>query len=543
MRTFPRVFNIHYSSFPNLSKDPDLDYLSDSIPDIIISYLKPLESETVYYPFDSFEFTPSTEIVNLLSSSNSIFSNYITNVQLQTTQFRFNIFTNKSEEITNRSYITNVIDKKNKKVLTNIIIISTNMISTIEVITNETNITSTNIKRLPNDNFKSLILKEYPDLTNTISQLSIVFIKDTNNTSITNLSTNSNVVSLVNSNPSDNSTNTIKTNQTGFTPENFYCSLSGNFTSVQNSFGPNKITPKINFQIILLTNTNSYSSSLESPEDSLSDNLYDVIKPIRKLVLNRSIGDLWIISTPDTANIYLDGYYIGISPLYFPSVPIGKHVLTFLKEGYHQSDFEAQVIENKTNIIQTKINKMTTGGIITIKSEPTNATAYIDSSYIGNTPIALSNITLGVEHRLKVESYNTNLAAYYKNFTLFNTNQSYGINAVLPAIPGQTEFAKNLAWWMSYGGWGITLASVGLNIYCHYKLSYYDDLYVATLDPNYLDQAYFYNTWYNNTTLAWIVSGLGALWLTQNALHTEEIYLGLDYKPNRSIRTTINIEF
>lgn len=63
--------------FKNLTGEKDLDYLTNALPDMLETHLKPIEYETSFIPFENADFTMNSNVINLIEASNSIFTNYL----------------------------------------------------------------------------------------------------------------------------------------------------------------------------------------------------------------------------------------------------------------------------------------------------------------------------------------------------------------------------------------------------------------------------------------------------------------------------------
>ncbi len=534
IKSIPTNFVIHIAQFKNNSKDPDLDYITTGAPETLANYLKPIENETVFIPFESISISATSNVQQLITISNSIFSNYITNVDYSITQSRKEIVTNIIENITTNSNNVEITDQKKKlKMMQVQFVIITN--NTMNLTTNfiVTNIIATNKGIVQDDMFTNLIINEFPDLTNIVSYMPISVQKDfytTNTQNITNMTNSTKITNTMNT-----STNLMNLN----------AYITGDFTVISKERGPNNLNVNIYIEKIAgVTNANKFS--LQSREDSLSDNMYDFLKPLRDMIINKKNGDVMIITKPENANIYLDGVFIGKSPLYYPAVPIGSHQFTFLKEGYHQVVAVADINENITNNIYKSIVKQLTGGIVKIDSTPSNSLVFIDSDYYGITPAVVTNLIMDSEHRVKVIlNDSTNYFPYFQNFTLTNKNQTISINAVLMNHEGSTTSEKKIAWWMAFGGWLLTAGFTGFDIYTDYKMNYYADQYFA--NPNDMNAKDNYNNYsqinQNAKFYAIASSFLVAMPLTAFALYKEEIFLGFRYFPGSSAYGELKIKY
>ena len=109
-----------------------------------------------------------------------------------------------------------------------------------------------------------------------------------------------------------------------------------------------------------------------------------------------------IDSVPTDTDVYLNGAYIGKTPLATDRIPQRRYNIRLSKEGYVDEIL-------KVNLEATKVNepmKFTatlspkTGSIITL-SEPKRASVFLDGRRLGNTPLTLYGISIG-SHKLKL---------------------------------------------------------------------------------------------------------------------------------------------
>ncbi len=545
INSFSNHYIIKIYPFNNLTGEHDLDYLTDALPNMLINDLKPLENETAYIPLALLDFSVTPNIENIVTASNSFFSNYITNMSLTITQYSEQILTNSSIQlITNSNLITLNPHLKKKKNIKFEIMIMTNTNLIVETNRNISNMIETNIIKLTKEKYIYLITNEFPDITNTICYIPV----DVINADTGIQSSNSNILPAI-SHTNNSLTNAVISNNniitnimTNTLQQNFFCSIKGSYQLLEKRMGPNQL--KINLKSsYFLDKTNSIDMNITSREDKVPEKMFDFIKPIRKIVLNRETGDIIIISQPEDANIYYDGIFIGKSPIYYPSIPAGKHLFSFLKQGYHQVVIQADILENKTNQISKSIDQLKVGGIVDIQSEPTNALIFIDSYYAGMTPFIATNLTLDIQHRVKIISPETNYFPYYQTFTLNNTNQTFQINASFSQNEGNPKWVRQIYWWSVFGGWGLTFWFVGLNIYSHYQREYYYDLYYSTLNNYYWGYAQGYDNLYQSSTTWGVISAIATLGLTAYALFNEEVYLGLQFDPSSSFKAVVCVRF
>lgn len=106
-----------------------------------------------------------------------------------------------------------------------------------------------------------------------------------------------------------------------------------------------------------------------------------------KLIPDRKTYSLALSTVPAGARVYLDGDYVGDSPITL-SVSKGTHSLKIEKEGYRTYNETIQIIGNtsKRIVLSELVRKYN----LTVKSSPSRASLYIDGAYVGQTPMTIS---------------------------------------------------------------------------------------------------------------------------------------------------------
>lgn len=512
LNSFRNEVKVYIYPFKNNTKTEDLNYLTNALQDLMINYLKTLETETMYVPFDKVNITVTPEIDACFQIINTIFTNYITNIEVSITQYQEQIFTNETISITTNTNIVETGDKKKKPLRQILLSFSTN--TNLLVVTNKmiSNIIQTNTNLITKEKFVELFKKEFIDLTNEICNLPISIQKGSPDT------------------------------ESNASQPFYYFNVYGSFDLLSRKVGPNELKVNVTLEEYSYR-TNKSSLSIASREDLLSEKLLSFLKTTRNFILNKPTGDIIIHTEPEDANVYYDGTFIGKSPLYYPAIPAGKHQFSFLKQGFQHTVVQADITKDKTNVITKSIEKMRIGGIVHINSSPTNANVFMDSYYIGNTPIVLSNLTMETYHRVKIQPQETNRNPFYHSFVIKSTNQEYYINASFSEYEGSPTWLRKTLWYSVYASWGITLGYVGVNIYAHYMKEHYLDLYYSTTNLDYADKASYYADLYENSNTWGLISALASLGLTAIALYNEEVYLGLRWNGPSSISTYIAFQF
>ena len=103
-------------------------------------------------------------------------------------------------------------------------------------------------------------------------------------------------------------------------------------------------------------------------------------------------GGITIDSSPQGAEIFLDGQAAGTTPLLLEHVPAGDHTLSLSKEGF--IDLVYGVVKVRagelTRITDIRLTPVSTIGTVTIDSAPRGAEIRLDGEYYGATPLMVS---------------------------------------------------------------------------------------------------------------------------------------------------------
>jgi formylglycine-generating enzyme required for sulfatase activity len=109
-------------------------------------------------------------------------------------------------------------------------------------------------------------------------------------------------------------------------------------------------------------------------------------------------GLLKVITTPTDATILLDGVNKGAAPATLKNLLVGDYSLTLTLPNYATITKTITIAEGETALVnETLIN----GRAVSINSDPTGATLFVDGNRVGITPFS-GNLTFG-NHNLKIE--------------------------------------------------------------------------------------------------------------------------------------------
>ena len=125
------------------------------------------------------------------------------------------------------------------------------------------------------------------------------------------------------------------------------------------------------------------------------------------LTAESTYGTLSVSTTPSNANIYLDGSYKGTSPRTIGGLPQGAHTLEITMPGYQEWANTINIHSNQVTYVTATLtaDPQVTTGSISVTSNPSYASVYIDSAYYGTTnpghALVANNIAAG-SHTVKV---------------------------------------------------------------------------------------------------------------------------------------------
>jgi hypothetical protein len=111
------------------------------------------------------------------------------------------------------------------------------------------------------------------------------------------------------------------------------------------------------------------------------------------------IGSISVSSTPSYVTIYLDGVNKGITPRILSGIPAGDHTLRLTNYNYLDDVSTVTVLTGQT----ATVSRVLTGvGTVSISSNPSGATIYLDDVINGTTPKIIYNVTSGPSHTIRL---------------------------------------------------------------------------------------------------------------------------------------------
>ncbi|MBC8552808.1 MAG: PEGA domain-containing protein, partial [Candidatus Brocadiales bacterium] len=120
--------------------------------------------------------------------------------------------------------------------------------------------------------------------------------------------------------------------------------------------------------------------------------------------LQMKAGSININSNPSNATIHIDGKKVGETPETITDLSPGMHLVEVIMAGYEIWSESVDVRGDMENTLTAKLQEIT--GSIDIKSNPSEATIYLDGEKIATTPDSLQSVAIGMhEVEIKMEGY------------------------------------------------------------------------------------------------------------------------------------------
>jgi serine/threonine protein kinase len=122
---------------------------------------------------------------------------------------------------------------------------------------------------------------------------------------------------------------------------------------------------------------------------------------LTKTPVTPTTGTLTITSSPSGASVYLDGFYVGTTPITTPNVTSGAHALRVTLAGYDNYTTSVVIEAGETKSATATLTRTPTTGTLTIISSPSGAQVFLNGTSIGTTPITNRTVTPGT-HTVRI---------------------------------------------------------------------------------------------------------------------------------------------
>lgn len=171
----------------------------------------------------------------------------------------------------------------------------------------------------------------------------------------------------------------------------------------------------------------------------VAGNTTEVFAPLEK---ERAFGTLSLKSVPAGAEIYIDRWQYGTTPLTIGGIAAGAHTVELKKDGFADATIAVTVIEN-TETPVTYTLKQSDGlsgapgrGTLILSSSPAGAMVYVDETPRGMTPVTVTGLSVGV-HQVRLT--NTGHEDYRDSVRL-SEGETRTVSVAMQPLPA-SEFA------------------------------------------------------------------------------------------------------
>lgn len=107
-----------------------------------------------------------------------------------------------------------------------------------------------------------------------------------------------------------------------------------------------------------------------------------------------SSATLRIDANPQGSNVYLDGAFVGTTPLRISTHP-GRHDIRVTRDGYEPYQTSLDLRPGDTRSVKAELRPIRQTGTVTFDSEPRGAAVYLDGAYVGTTPTQRMTVDSG----------------------------------------------------------------------------------------------------------------------------------------------------
>lgn len=105
-------------------------------------------------------------------------------------------------------------------------------------------------------------------------------------------------------------------------------------------------------------------------------------------------GTLEIRTSPSDAEVYVDGEFVGYSPVNYGTRP-GRHEVRVERSGYETWRETVNVRPGSTATVDARLRQVQRTGSVSFSSEPSGAEVYVNGNYIGTTPTRSVSLDAG----------------------------------------------------------------------------------------------------------------------------------------------------
>lgn len=152
----------------------------------------------------------------------------------------------------------------------------------------------------------------------------------------------------------------------------------------------------------------------------------------------KQVATLEVRSDPTNASVYVDGSYLGRTPL-VATVAAGQHQLVVKKAGYQPYEVSVRLNPGERVQVYARLLPAVQQGRLSVRSEPEGAQVYLNGTYRGKTPLTL-DLKPGVyDLRLTLPGY-----AEYREQVRVNAGETTYVYARLAPSKARLEVRTNV---------------------------------------------------------------------------------------------------
>lgn len=151
-----------------------------------------------------------------------------------------------------------------------------------------------------------------------------------------------------------------------------------------------------------------------------------------------STGTLVVNSSPQGAQVYVDGRFVGNTPLSIFINP-GRTDVEIRLDGYDTYRTSVVINPGQTVTINATLNPQRRTGVLSVNSSPSGADVYIDNQRVGRTPYSAQLNEGTYDVRVSLPGY-----ADYRTTVRVERNQETRINAQLVPLRAQLTISANV---------------------------------------------------------------------------------------------------
>lgn len=205
-------------------------------------------------------------------------------------------------------------------------------------------------------------------------------------------------------------------------------------------------------QLVSFSNNPNFASS-NSGEESFAQGLSIVVrpKPQDSWVTDTALfyvgsapqtpvyGTLSVNSTPSGAEVFVDGQFVGLTPVRY-GTRSGSHEVRVQLSGYQSFSTTVNLSGGQTLPVDASLTAVRQTGSVSFSSQPQGAQVYVNGQFLGTTPTAATTLDAGTyQARFTLSGYNDATV----NFTV-QSNSSQTVSGNLQPQSGSLTIRANV---------------------------------------------------------------------------------------------------